>query len=105
MNIYSKNKNNIFLAKDAHRLKDSIACPKTSCACLLLGVNSRFTFQHFESILSHLLYFVKQVVILNIGFGFCAFDSIWEHRLNDSFEHFSNIFKKKKTQKCDRISY
>ena len=25
--------------------------------------------------------FVKQIVIFNIGFGFCVFNSIWEHKL------------------------
>ena len=25
--------------------------------------------------------FVKEIVTLNIGFGFCVFNSIWEHKL------------------------
>ena len=30
--------------------------------------------------------FVKQIVVLNIGFGFCVFNSIWEHRLKIFFD-------------------
>ena len=30
--------------------------------------------------------FVKQIVILNIGFGFCIFNSIWEHGLKIFFD-------------------
>ena len=29
---------------------------------------------------------VKQNVIFNIGFGFCVFNSIWEHRLKIFFD-------------------
>ena len=25
--------------------------------------------------------FVKQIAIFSIGFGFCVFNSVWEHRL------------------------
>ena len=32
-------------------------------------------------------------IILNIGFGFCVFDSIWEHRLNEFLNIFSNNFQ------------
>ena len=46
------------------------------------GVSSRFTFQNSERILVSLVYFVKQIVILNIVFGFCVFNSLWEPRLN-----------------------
>ena len=40
------------------------------------------SFQFFENLLTLLAYFVKQIVILNIGFGFCVLNSIWEHTLN-----------------------
>ena len=30
--------------------------------------------------------FVKQIVVFNIGFGFCVFNSIWEHRLKIFFD-------------------
>ena len=49
---------NIFFMKDAHRFKDSIACPETSVRVCFWGVNSRFTFQNFESVSACLVYFV-----------------------------------------------
>ena len=63
------------------------------CACLFWGVNSLLTFQNFESNLALLVYFVKQIVISNIVFGFCVFYSIWEHRLNVFLNMFSNMSK------------
>ena len=36
--------------------------------------------KQIESILAFVGVFVKQIVILNIGYGFCVFNSIWEHR-------------------------
>ena len=30
--------------------------------------------------------FVKQIVILKVGFGFCVFKSIWKHRLKIFFD-------------------
>ena len=44
--------------------------------------NNYNTFPQIESILAFMAYFVKQIVILNIGFGFCVFFCIWEHTLN-----------------------
>ena len=48
--------------------------------------------QQFECILACLVYFVQSIVILNIGFGVCVFDCIWEHGLNFFFEE--NISKR-----------
>ena len=44
---------------------------------------------------------------MNIGFGFCVFDCIWEHRLNVSLNMFSIIFEhfQKMSQKCEQFSY
>ena len=36
-------------------------------------------------------YFVKRIVILNIGFGFVVLNSIWEHGLNIWFDTFSTF--------------
>ena len=48
-------------------------------------------FQTFESALAFLMYFLQQIVILNIVSGFCVF--IWEHTLNVFLNIVSNIFK------------
>ena len=57
----------------------------------------------------HLWFLVKQIVIFNIGFGFCVVNSIWEHRLKIFFDP-----KSRKTppppnrtfsQKCEQFSY
>ena len=54
-------------------------------------------FQHFPKLR-------KRFVILSIGFGFCVFNSIWEHRLN----LFLNICSNKNPKfslKCEQFSY
>ena len=43
-------------------------------------------FQNVESILAFGVFFVKEIVVLNIGFGFCVFNSILEHRLKIFFD-------------------
>ena len=68
-----------------------------------LGVNSRSTFQHFESILFVFGVFVKQIVILNIVFGFVVLNSIWEHGSKHLFDILRNISKM--SQKCEQFSY
>ena len=69
-------------------------------------------FQKIESILELLAYFVKQIVILNIGFGFCVFFCIWEHTLKILFDICRPPNRKKSTpenrtfsQKCEQFSY
>ena len=53
--------------------------------------------------------FVKQIVIFNIGFGFCVFNSIWEHRLKifsaQKVENTTPHKSNKKIQKCEQFSY
>ena len=49
--------------------------------------------------------FVKEIVILNIGFGFWLFNSIWEHRLKISFDPQNRPLKKNNNQKCEQFSY
>ena len=45
-------------------------------------------FPKIESILALLAYFVKVIIILNIGFGFVVLNSICEHGLKVYFEIF-----------------
>ena len=50
--------------------------------------------------------FVKQIVILIIGFGFCVFNSIWKHRIKIFFDPQNrppqiDFFSKK----CEQFSY
>ena len=53
--------------------------------------------------------FVKEIVIFNIGFGFCVLNSIWEHRLKIFFDpkksKKSTPRNRKKSQKCEQFSY
>ena len=51
-------------------------------------------FKNIESILAFVGYFVEEIVILNIGFGFVVLKSIWEHCLKIVFDTFSTFFKK-----------
>ena len=47
--------------------------------------------------------FVKEIIILNIGFGFCVFNSIWEHRLKIFFDpQKSNRFDPSKIENVPR---
>ena len=52
---------------------------------------------------------VKETVIFNIGFGFCVFDSKWEHRLKIFFDpkprKISTPENPKKSQKFEQFSY
>ena len=43
--------------------------------------------------------FVKQIVVFNIGFGFCVFNSIWEHRLKIFFDPKSRTNRPPKNRK------
>ena len=46
-------------------------------------------FRNFSNISKafwHFGVFVKEILFLNIGFGFCVFNSIWEHRLKIFFD-------------------
>ena len=48
--------------------------------------------------------FCTIIVILNIGFGFVVFDSLWEHRLNVCFTIFQKMHKKKtRTDHCFEV--
>ena len=47
-----KSKNNILFIKDAHPNPALDACPETSVRVCFGGINSRFTFPDFESILA-----------------------------------------------------
>ena len=67
------------------------------CACLFWEVNCRFTFRYFECIFCF-AYFVKEIVILNIVFGFVVLNSIWEH----GFKQFLDIVSKMFKNKCPR---
>ena len=60
MYIYksNKNKNNIFYKRCAP-VQGFDCVSRNVCACLFWGVNSRFTFQMFESILAIWGYFVQ----------------------------------------------
>ena len=49
-------------------------------------VPSLFFFENFTNVLKYFGVFVKEIVIFYIGFGFCVFDSIWEHRLKIFFD-------------------
>ena len=53
--------------------------------------------------------FVKEIVIFNIGFGFCVLNSIWEHGLKIFFDSKkskkSTPKNRKKSQKCEQFSY
>ena len=66
-------------------------------------------FQLFDSIFGIVAMFVIQNVILNIGFGFCVFNSIWEHRLNyfptPQIEKKRHLGNRTFSQKCEQISY
>ena len=63
--------------------------------------NIIFFFQNLEYILACLVYFVQIIVILNIGFGFCVLDCIWEHGWTIcSKKKYRNV-----SQKCEHISY
>ena len=56
-------------------------------------------FKQSKVFLALLAYFVKQVVILNIGFGFCVFNSIWEHTLNV----FLTFFRSRRRRRRRRV--
>ena len=48
-----------------------------------------FVFEKFTKFRKYVGMFgilVKQIVIFNIGFEFCVFDSIWDHRLKIFFD-------------------
>ena len=47
---------------------------------------------------------VKEIVILNIVFGFVVLNSIWEHGLKQMFDRFFETFQKM-LQKCEQLSY
>ena len=49
---------------------------KTLCVSVLGGKQSTY-FSRFRKYFDVFGYFVKQVVILNIGFGFVVLNSIW----------------------------
>ena len=53
--------------------------------------------------------FVKEIVIFNIGFGFCVCNSIWEHRLKMFFDpnksNKSTPQHRNFSQKCEQFSY
>ena len=50
-------------------------------------------FTNFRMYFCILVYCVQLIVILYIGFGFCVFNCLWEHRLNEfSKQKKSNIF-------------
>ena len=60
----------------------------------VLGGKQSIYFSRFRKYFGILGVFVKQIVILNIVFGFVVLNSIWEHGLKTLFDNFSNIFKK-----------
>ena len=53
--------------------------------------------------------FVKEIVIFDIGFGFCVLNSIWEHGLKIFFDSKkskkSTPQNRKFSQKCEQFSY
>ena len=48
----------------------------------VLGGKQTIYFSRFRKYFGFLGVFVKQLVIFNIGFGFCVLNSIWEYTLN-----------------------
>ena len=69
-------KNNIFVIKDAHRKTAPDACPETSVRVCFGGKQSIY-FLVFCKYFCFFSVFVKQIVNLNIGFGFVVLNSIW----------------------------
>ena len=53
-----------------------------------LGGKLSIYFSKFRKCFGIFGVFIQQIVVLNIGFGFCVFRSIWEHGLKQFFEHF-----------------
>ena len=68
---------------------------KCFCSLSILFSEKYKYFQKLESVLVFWVCFVQQIVILNIVFGFCVFNSLWEHWLN----LFLNIFRKYSNKK------
>ena len=92
----------ILYFRNFHFFKNSYKSKKiiknTNCGTcreckIIFGVFENFRFLKISDFFSFFIkcfgffgVFVKGIVIFNIGFGFCVFNSIWEHRLKIFFD-------------------